>query len=1168
MKPSIKISKLTRQHAFLTVPLAVLAAFLVIAQPAGATTLYWSGNGSTKGNAGTWDTTLARWGTVSTGPFSTVWNNANNDTAYFDTAAGTYNVTLGTNITLGGLTQVVGASGVGILAGTGTNITLGVTGNNPFSVAASGTVGRFLSIYPAILGASGANLVLTGPPISSAGQITLYGANTFSGGTSFSGNNSGAVTLVLGNQLALQNSTLTLGTACKGLVFNSSVSANAFTFGGLAAASAGAGYDFALQNNAGTPAAIALSVGNNNASTTYAGVMSGAGSLVKIGTGNLTLSGNNTYSGNTTISSGKLQGVVGGSIANSTVILNAAKATNSVSITDNTKSWTCANLTNTAAGVVEFSFGAITPSTTVSPLVITGNADFTATPKVRVVVNSGVAIGTYPLMTWGSTSGTAPTTSDLTVSTVSLGTAASLSNSVTSLYLVISSTATTIVKVDNTTNLNLGASWVGGLAPSSTQVAKWDSTVTSPNTADLGTNVTWAGIAIANPGGLVSINGTNTLTLGAAAIDIDLSAATADLTLDCPLALGAANVWDVQSGRTLTVGGAVSGANSVTTQNGGTVVLAGTNSYSGNTIISTSSTLKLGAANVIPDGSGKGNVEVDGTLELNTFSEAINNLTGAGTVDTVAGGTPTLTVGAYGPYASNIFSGVIQNTAGTLSLTKTGTNFVALSGINTFSGAVQINEGYLAVGSVAAVTDVLPNVTGITISNGATLGAWTNTTLNAAIALAGGGTITIAAPLNPLTGSSTASKTFALLGGISGNGNVIFKGVNDGNSYGHILVANCTYTGSTLMTCSDEFIPSLFANTLTNNNEIIVRLAGENGLPITTVLTMDGTVGIGSGRYCDLNLNGNNQTLAGLTNVSKNLRNQRIINADTSAAAVLTISNSADYAFSGQLGGSGGSLGTTGVGNNFGLVKSGNGTFTLSRGAGNTYTNGTTVNGGLLLVNNTSGTGTGSEAVTVNAGGTLGGTGIIAGIVTNNAGGTLSPGASGIGTLTLNSNLVLNIGSTNAFEVNGTTAAHDQIVIGGTVTYGGVLKIVPFGSFTNGQTFTLFSGAGAANPGNFGNLIVSPTVSGTSFTFTNGVLTAAVGSVGPGGPASLTNSYSGGVLSLSWPASQGWRLQAQTNPLSAGLSANWVYVTDGSVSSTNITVDSTRPTVFYRLTYP
>ncbi len=1408
MNSFIKISKLTRQHPFFTVPLAVLAAFLAVARPtSAATTLYWSGDGVSQGGSGTWNTTLARWGTVSTGPYSTVWNNANNDTAYF--AGGVSTVTLGANITLGGLTQTVGSTGIGINAGAGPyTITLGVTGNNPFSTAASSTVGRFLSVYSAILGASGANLVLTGPSTSGAGIITLFGANTFSGLTSFSGNSSGAVTLVLANQLALQNSTLTNSAACKGLTFDRSVSANAFTFGGLAATSAGSGYDFALQNNAATPAAIALSVGNNNASTAYAGVMSGAGSLVKIGTGTLTLSGANTlsgtvtvnggtlslgivnpldnasgitlatgttlnptvlsvalaapittagtvkinapaingngdqtfkqfilngaiggtgnvtfnstlnvntiqtvtlgaastysgttlldtsggtasqiivklgtnnalptttvvtidgqagagggrcaeinlngfnqtlaglqntsrslrvqrvvnssvsaaatltisnsadysfsgnlgsstaiysvgatpmpgstsgnnfgltksgsaaftlsgantYTGTTIISSGKLQGIVGGSIASSTVILDAVAATNGVSITDNTKSWTCANLTNTAAGVLEFSFGAVAPSTTVSPLVITGNADFTAaTPKVRVLENSGLLPGVYPLMTWGSTSGAAPTTADLTVSTVAFGTAASLSNSVTSLYLVISSTATTIVKADNATNLNLGASWIGGVPPTSSQFAKWDGTVTSPNITDLGADITWAGITIADPSGPVTINGTNLLTLGAAALDIDQSAATADLTLNCPLALGGNNVWDVQIGRTLTVGGAVSGANTVTIQDAGTVVLAGTNSYSGDTIVSASSTLKLGAANVIPDGSGKGNVAVDGTLDLNTFSETINGLTGAGTVDTVAGGTPTLTVGVNSPYTNNLFNGVIQ---GSLSFAKTGTNLVVLSGINTFFGAVQLNEGYLAVGSVAAVTDVLPNVTGITISNGATLGAWTNTTLHAPITVASGGTVAMAAPLNPFAGSGTTAKNFYLAGGISGNGNVIFKGVNDGNSYGHILVANCTYTGSTLMTCSDEFIPSLFANNLTNNNEIIVRLAGDNGLPITTVLTMDGNIGVGGGRYCDLNLNGNNQTLAGLINVPRNLRSQRIINTDTSAAGVLTISNSADCAFSGQIGGSSGSLGTTGVGNNLGLVKSGNGTFTLARGAGNTYTNGTAVNGGLLLVNNTTGSGTGSEAVTVNANGTLGGTGIIAGMVTNNAGGTLAPGASGIGTLTLNSNLVLNIGATNVFEVNGTTSAHDQIVLGGTGTYDGVLKIVASGSFTNGQTFKLFSGIGATNTSNFGSVVVSPAMSGTSFTFTNGVLTAAVGFVGPSGPATLTNSYTGGVLSLSWPAGQGWRLQAQTNSLSAGLSANWVYVTDGSVSSTNITVDSTRPTVFYRLTYP
>jgi hypothetical protein len=100
----------------------------------------------------------------------------------------------------------------------------------------------------------------------------------------------------------------------------------------------------------------------------------------------------------------------------------------------------------------------------------------------------------------------------------------------------------------------------------------------------------------------------------------------------------------------------------------------------------------------------------------------------------------------------------------------------------------------------------------------------------------------------------------------------------------------------------------------------------------------------------------------------------------------------------------------------------------------------------------------------------------------------------------------------------------------------------------------------------FSSLVVNPPVSGTSFTFTNGLLTAVV--TGPSGPASLTNNYSGGALSLSWPAGQGWRLQAQTNSLSTGLKTNWVYVTDGSVSSTNIPVNSANPTVFYRLTYP
>lgn len=62
------------------------------------------------------------------------------------------------------------------------------------------------------------------------------------------------------------------------------------------------------------------------------------------------------------------------------------------------------------------------------------------------------------------------------------------------------------------------------------------------------------------------------------------------------------------------------------------------------------------------------------------------------------------------------------------------------------------------------------------------------------------------------------------------------------------------------------------------------------------------------------------------------------------------------------------------------------------------------------------------------SGTTLGGAGTIDGAATNNACGTLSPGAS-IGTLTLNGDLIVAAGSTNTFEVDGTTSTNDAVVL-------------------------------------------------------------------------------------------------------------------------------------------
>jgi hypothetical protein len=96
--------------------------------------------------------------------------------------------------------------------------------------------------------------------------------------------------------------------------------------------------------------------------------------------------------------------------------------------------------------------------------------------------------------------------------------------------------------------------------------------------------------------------------------------------------------------------------------------------------------------------------------------------------------------------------------------------------------------------------------------------------------------------------------------------------------------------------------------------------------------------------------------------------------------------------------------------------------------------------------------------------------------------------------------------------------------------------------------------------------VVGSAGSGLAYSFNDGVL--SVVTAGPSGSSQLTNSVAGGgtTLSLSWGS--GWKLQMQTNNLATGLSADWIYITDGTLTSTNITIDATKPAVFYRLVYP
>src|SRR6218665_2018127 len=59
--------------------------------------------------------------------------------------------------------------------------------------------------------------------------------------------------------------------------------------------------------------------------------------------------------------------------------------------------------------------------------------------------------------------------------------------------------AADVVKDNNTNNLNLTTSWVGGIAPTNADVAVWNATVAAANTTLLGANTSWQGIRIADP---------------------------------------------------------------------------------------------------------------------------------------------------------------------------------------------------------------------------------------------------------------------------------------------------------------------------------------------------------------------------------------------------------------------------------------------------------------------------------------------------------------------------------------------------------------------------------------------------------------------------------------------------------------------------------------------
>ena len=456
-------------------------------------------------------------------------------------------------------------------------------------------------------------------------------------------------------------------------------------------------------------------------------------------------------------------------------------------------------------------------------------------------------------------------------------------------------------------------------------------------------------------------------------------------------------VFDTASGRTLTVGSIISEANSGSSFNktgAGTIRLNGANTYTGSTNVSagllqianysgltnTSSITVSGGGTsqlqLVQVGTGATTNSINKSLSLHgTLSTAggssTNTLaqTWAGTI-TLAGNstitnngnsrfllTNTVDLATFGltyqaDGTGSIISGDIVSTGGGGSLTKTSPQPLTLSGSNSFTGATTITGGTL----VLANTNALGTTPGVDGSSGISMAA--STTLQANVA-----GVTISAPIT-LSGTGnanflsgvTAGSTTSLNGAIGGTiTNVVFNTTS--GSFGNAqsifqLGAANSYSGNTLITTSNG-----------SNNPVTVRNGIANALPATTVLSFGNVSGTGSGRSLTYDLNGNNQTLAGL-NFGVALANDRNIRVSSTSAATLTINNTTNFTFGGATIDSDvaptanpGTTTSAQITGAISLVKNGAATFTLggilTNGAaaqGNTYTGDTTVLGGILVL--------------------------------------------------------------------------------------------------------------------------------------------------------------------------------------------------------------------------
>jgi fibronectin-binding autotransporter adhesin len=551
----------------------------------------------------------------------------------------------------------------------------------------------------------------TGTP----GNITLGAATTTintllqsdSGGTSAATVDVSSSTLRTGGIVMLSAAgALTVGTAPNS--------------GTLTAAIAGG--DLTLTNNSvGSPMTLNSAIADNTS----------ASSLSKAGAGTVILNGTNTYTGPTTVTEGTLR--LGGALASTTVTVsngtlqtagNLAAAT-AVTLSGTSTfdlfggSQTLASLVNAAGNTITNTSSGAHASTATTP----GSPTLTDALTISNPVNSGVPA----LITDGPTRKTQVVLNNNNASLATSNVSNSYSGGLVLAHNATNGTRLTIATITGTP-YGTGPIIIG-----------------QANTDKAGIYFTTANQTLPNDLVFNTALGTDRLGIRLDAIGTVLSgqitANLAPITFSTNTTGAATLTGKLTGSFGLILDSSTSGAAITITLNNSSA----NNDYAGDTVIGQSATagrnrtLILGAADQIPNGTGTGNVVINtngtgvGTLDLAGFSETINGLSGNGIVDGTSG-SPTLTLGDNNA-TGQTFSGVIRNTAGTLSLVKNGSGTQTLSGANTYAGSTTVNAGTLVLGNGSALGTAPATV------NGGSLDLGSQTIANT-LAIGASGTLT------------------------------------------------------------------------------------------------------------------------------------------------------------------------------------------------------------------------------------------------------------------------------------------------------------------------------------------------------------------------------------------------------------------------------------------